>query len=91
MVSSCVFLSARKRIYKNTLDSETRGIKLIKHILFGSGRIAQRILRNVEGEIDIAYIIDNDKNKWGINVLINNKTYRVYSPDELKNDLFDEI
>lgn len=55
-----------------------------KYILFGSGKRAERILKAL-ANIELAFVIDNDPEKWGKEVAIGEKTYLISNPGILKS------
>lgn len=54
-------------------------------ILWGTGKIANRLIETISGRIVL--VVDNDKEKWG--VIWNG--YRISSPDAIRDTKFDKI
>ena len=62
-----------------------------KYILFGSGVLADQILKAVGINLDIDYIIDNDKSKWNKESVINDMQYQVFPVDAIKAETLDDV
>ena len=85
-----ILADAEYRITENRRQG-TYKIMDKKHILFGSGNRAERVLGIIGKNIQIAYVIDNDRAKWNGDFQANGSSYRVHSPDTLKNETLDDV
>ena len=62
-----------------------------KYVLFGSGARAVKILEFIGHNLNIAYVIDNDRNKWENEFYIYDRKLQVFSPDVLKTETLNDI